>query len=127
MDHRFLLYTIDVGMDNLRHESCMQDWECIERHCKRVSTFRKILKVIYDLLPRSRFLSFIPRQIGKLDARHEKRCVYILTSFIEAHQYADKKLHAYIGSEEDIDIESLEEMKVKEESRAAVCYIDIIP
>lgn len=38
---------------------------------------------------------------GRLEAKHEKRSVYILTSFIEAHEHAQKKIHSFIGSDED--------------------------
>ena len=38
---------------------------------------------------------------GKLEARWEKRSVYMLTSFIEAHTHAQKKIHSFVTFDDD--------------------------
>lgn len=63
---------------------------------------------------------YIPT-IGRLEARREKRAVYMLTSFIEAHEQAQKKVHSFLGvDEDDLEYRSPEELKVTGESQYAV-------
>jgi hypothetical protein len=53
----------------------------------------------------------------------EKRAVYTLTGYIDAHERAQKKLHAYLGLEDDEKLAEgvmEEEKKVKEQSAALV-------
>ena len=78
---------------------------------------------------------------GKLEARWEKRAVYMLTSFIEAHVHAQNKIHSFISSDDEPNYEggqmdektfvegsqvsstqTPEELQVIEESQIAVCW-----
>lgn len=86
-----------------------------------------ILTLLHTSLPNFACFNFISRLLGRLEAKKEKRSVYILTSFIEAHEHAQNKIHAFVGMEEDESFQetasqlpSPEEIRVKSESERAV-------
>jgi NhaP-type Na+/H+ or K+/H+ antiporter len=124
---RFLLYSIDVGLDVVsKPHMCLQDWACIEYELDRTPFLIRRLTAIERLLPLD---SYITRVLARLEGRREKRMVYMLTSFIDAHTTAQKKMHSYVGLDEDgnnlkegDDNDSFlpEELKVKNESIALV-------
>ena len=98
----------------------MQDWACIEKDLDQPSPMIRLL----TFLEKFSFGRVIPRILGRLEARREKRAVYMLTSFIDAHTRAQQKMHSYLGADdEDGDADEAatpEELKVKAESVALV-------
>lgn len=56
------------------------------------------------MLPNWKCFHFIARNLGRLEATQAKRNYYILTSFIEAHEHAQKKIHSFIGIEEEEEV-----------------------
>lgn len=118
---QFLLYSIDVGLDNLQNPQGLQDWTSIRSHISRQPILIRFLQFLNSIQLLKR-IHLIPRLLSKLEARRAKRFVYILTSFIEAHSHAQNLIHNYIGTSNDEDSENIsqvvtpEERKVKEES-----------
>lgn len=140
---QFLLYTIDVGLDNVGNEHGTPDWDCLLAELTATRPVIRTLIFIEEKLPFF-FPNTIAGAVGHLESRWEKRAVYMLTSFIEAHSHAQKKIHSFIGADQGesmdhqrnpihqdysppiIGTSSLstqqipEELKVLEESKTAV-------
>lgn len=134
---QFLLYTVDVGLDELRHIGGLQDWPRLERHVVSKSPLVRLFMFLDSILPPWSWLRFISRTLGKLEATRDKRNYYMLTSFIEAHEHAQKEMRSFIGIEQNEDTQrsssaddqsseieniSPEEKRVKSESEEAVSF-----
>jgi NhaP-type Na+/H+ or K+/H+ antiporter len=135
---QFLLYTIEVAVDNAdmnmekknAKEIISDDWLQIESTILFRSKWMKWLQSCEKSLPR--FCSFPPivSTLSFLETRKEKREVYVLTSFIQAHEEAQSKIHSFLRYDEDDDdintdfnssnIQTMEEEQVIEESKRAV-------
>lgn len=117
----FLLYSIDVGLD-LVHSALpgLQDWTTLEQELDKEQPLTWALYCVGRWFNSHIVLNFLLR----LEARKIKRAVYLLTSFIAAHEYAQTKLHEYSSISDDFDIHpasSQQEQKVLAESKIAVC------
>lgn len=117
---QFLLFSIDVGLDSVNGLTGLQDWDCIERSLNSLPLAIRVLMFVERITPV--WFTGVSRLLGRLEARREKRAVYMLTSFIDAHEHAQRKMHSYVGTEEDGDEfpQTPEEIKVKGESIALV-------
>jgi hypothetical protein len=99
-----------------------RDWACVAEELDHVPLAVRALSFVEDYLPRC-CSDVTSRTVGQIEARNEKRAVYMLTSFIEAHEHAQRKIHAFIGADEDGDPDSPqtpEEVRVIGESMDAV-------
>jgi len=122
----FLLYSIDVGLD-LVHFSTpgLQDWATLVQELEKEQPLAWALYVVGRRLNSRQILIYLLR----LEARKIKRAVYLLTSFIAAHQYAQSKLHEYSVSDDDFYIHPAsadQENKVLAESKIAVSILAYI-
>lgn len=119
---KFLLYSIEVGVDEVEQETGVRDWLVIKQEITEQPLSIRILSYLDENIPHSCMLGYSTYYLGKLEARREKRAVYMLTSFIDAHEHAQSKVHEFIS----VDVEgeesqqSPEELKVIEESKEAV-------
>ncbi len=126
---QFLLYTIEVGLDEVKHMSGARDWVCIDQEIHYNPFTIRLLTWITDILPGCSLRITLLNILARLKAIQEKRIVYMLTSFIEAHEHAQKKIHSFLGLDENEDDETQtpEEVKVINESQSAVsispCYV----
>ena len=115
---KFLLYSVEVGVDEVDQEHGAQDWRVIRKEITELPLSIRLLMAIDSCT-----LGYSTYYLGKLEARREKRAVYMLNSFIDAHEHAQAKVHEFIaeeGEEEDSYVQSPEELKVIEESKEAV-------
>jgi polyhydroxyalkanoate synthesis regulator phasin len=124
-----LLYSIDVGLDNVQRcykpglDNFSDDWIYIK---KTISSDEKLLLSILSffdqLIPDCLNFGTFRYNYGWASARRDKRSVYMLMSFIEAHEHAQNKIHDFVGelepTEESIGIP--EENYVIAESVASV-------
>jgi hypothetical protein len=98
---KFLLYSVDVGMDT--GSIAAGDWQIIEEEIDHAPFLLRFLNMVEDNCP-----SWLSRRaslgVGKIEASRETQMVYILTSFIEAHQHAQRKIHSFVGCD-DVDDE----------------------
>ena len=137
---QFLLYTIEVGLDDVNAEvekditkpaSSSKDWVCLEAELTARARGLEILEFLERTLPLSLSNRFITAPLSFLETRKEKREVYMITSFIEAHEHAQSKIHKFLGIEMDEmedepteeqaeQSQSPEELQVIEESKRAV-------
>lgn len=116
----FLLYSIDVGLDGAMIPDT-QDWTAIQEELDTNKMHTWLLYWIGRTFTSSRILNLLLKQ----DANRIKTAVYILTSFIAAHEHAQAKLHEYSSVTEDERVDdknkvSPEEAIVREESIQAV-------
>jgi hypothetical protein len=103
--------------------SLTKDWICLEEELNYKAVAVSILNLMENYLPCVCLSQPATSLLGRLEARREKREVYMLTSFIEAHEHAQKKIHGFLGLEEEtIDEPSPEELQVIQESKAAVNF-----
>ena len=129
---QYLLYSLDVGIDKCSDAAGAQDWAAIEAEITEPPLYLQSLLLLERLLPRG-CSSPVSRLVGRLEARKDKRAVYMLTSFIEAHQHAQQKIHSFIGvldedenptpldpGHAEADMQCCEERQVVAESCAAV-------
>lgn len=117
---KFLLYSIEVGQeDAIKEDGGGSDWRCIEDKLNSTPHEIKLLTMIENIIPSTYFYGFHSRYLNKLECNREERHVYMVTSFISAHEHAQRKLHDFIKVEED-DPHSPEEMKVIAESIISV-------
>jgi hypothetical protein len=99
---QYLLYSIEVGLDEVAHEAGSRDWSCVKEDLDQGEWLVEALSGLEAGLPQC-CLSLSSSLIGRLESKNEKRAVYMLTSFIEAHEHAQRKIHEFIGVEEDED------------------------
>eukprot|EP01038_Epipyxis_sp_PR26KG_P010392 gene10392-13958_t len=128
---QFLLYSVDVGLDSVKEEYGAQDWLCIEKELDYKSMAIEFLSFIDTNIPICPCY-WTSQTLGKLEARRDKRAVYILTSFIDSHEHAQKKIHGFLTVDDDELLhvptehnanelyQTPEEKKVITESRQAV-------
>lgn len=117
---QFLLYSIDVGLDHLEETSGAQDWTCIKKEIES-KFFGYGLLVRGEKSVSSFVASHCTTLIARLEALQDKRAVYILESFISAHEAAQEEVHSFLV-EADCNNSFVppEETKVVEESKRAV-------
>ena len=127
---KFLLYSVEVGLDEATMESGARDWVCVEGKLDSSSFEMKALAFWEEHMPEHWFFSYPSRYLNKLECNREERTVYILTSFIAAHENAQNKIHGYlrIDDEEEDHPEqtSPEELKVIAESKLAVSLLSLL-
>uniref|UniRef100_A0A7S3GWZ5 Uncharacterized protein n=1 Tax=Spumella elongata TaxID=89044 RepID=A0A7S3GWZ5_9STRA len=122
---KFLLYSVEVGIDeaHLGTDVGMRDWVCIEEKLNHYPLEMKVLQYWEDNTPNHWLFQGPSDYLNVRECRREERMVYILTSFIAAHESAERKIHGFLqvdGEEDYLDLQSSEELKVIAESKLAV-------
>ena len=120
---KFLLYSVEVGVDEVEQNPGARDWLVIHKEITEQPLSIRLLSSIDATLPHT----YGTYYLGKLEARREKRAVYMLNSFIDAHEHAQKKVHEFIADDEEGEekVQSPEELKVIDESKQAVSLLSI--
>jgi NhaP-type Na+/H+ or K+/H+ antiporter len=116
---QLLLYSIDKGMDLVNDpKATLGDWESLERNLKASS---KLLKVATFFDKLSAKFRYYPGWVSWIDALTERRAIYVLTNFIDAHTYAQGQIHMFLGApDKDFGQPWPEEQCVLDDSRSAV-------
>jgi NhaP-type Na+/H+ or K+/H+ antiporter len=96
---QLLLYSVDKALDLATDPtSTLGDWECIERN---LDPDRNILWIAQTVDNAShRFCGRLPGWVSKIDAYTERRAIYVLSNFIDAHIHAQNRLHMFLGAPE---------------------------
>ena len=115
---QFLLYSVEVGLDQVEEEAGTPDWACIEHEILRTPFVLRLMEFVEHYLPCG-LNKYLSRRIALYEANREKRAVYMLHSFIEAHVQAQARIHAFIVAEQEV-AQTPEEIKVINESKQAV-------
>jgi NhaP-type Na+/H+ or K+/H+ antiporter len=112
-----LYYSIDVALDHC-HERLM-DWEIIVKLLRPNSQFLYVCSLIDDTAYQC---GYYPGLVSWGEVSYERVAIYVITNFIYAHQYAQQKLHQFLGGpiNKHYDIAEMEKNKVLAESREFV-------
>jgi NhaP-type Na+/H+ or K+/H+ antiporter len=144
---QYLLYSVEVALDDVSNDSnkrqsdstYSRDWTCIDEQLRAPTPIINLLLFLERHLPVScgQFLTTNP--LTFLETRKEKREVYMLTSFIEAHEHAQSKIHKFLDLESDemedgarpddenaMSVQTPEEKLVIEESKRSVIQYECI-
>jgi len=116
-----LLYSIDVAEDTVNTPG-LQDWDTIDFFLSRdryawiinLCTWIDFLWTSFIFVLTCRFVSHNTRPYNSkgfletyfleyFEWQRSENAVYMLASFIEAHEYAQKKIPYYLGEEEEAD------------------------
>eukprot|EP01031_Cornospumella_fuschlensis_P033524 gene33524-40559_t len=97
---QYLLYSVDVALDQVS-EAGARDWLCIEQELNSVPFGIQILRYYLACCP-IHVTQMSATTLGFLEARQEKREVYMLSAFIEAHEHAQKKIHSFLGLDSNL-------------------------
>lgn len=106
---QFLLYSVDVGLDEVNNPAGFQDWRVIEEEIDVMPLYLRTLILMEKFSPLHYCQEVMSNVVGRFEARKEKRNVYMLASFIEAHEHAQSKIHQFLGLDEDLDANDLED------------------
>jgi len=129
---KFLLYSVEVGIDeaHLHVEAGMRDWPCIEEKLDYYPLEMRMLtyweeNILGVYVPEHWVFSGPSHYLNRRECTREERMVYILTSFIAAHEHAQRKIHGFLKVEDEeeewgLELQSLEELKVIAESKLSV-------
>jgi len=122
---KFLLYSVEVGIDeaHLGSDLGMRDWVCIEEKLNHHPLEIRVLQYWEDHTPNHWLFQGPSDLLNKKECHREERLVYILTSFIAAHESAERKIHGFLqvdGEDDNLGLQSKEELQVIEESKVAV-------
>eukprot|EP00600_Ochromonadales_sp_CCMP1393_P013571 CAMPEP_0174997430 /NCGR_PEP_ID=MMETSP0005-20121125/949_1 /TAXON_ID=420556 /ORGANISM="Ochromonas sp., Strain CCMP1393" /LENGTH=926 /DNA_ID=CAMNT_0016251955 /DNA_START=109 /DNA_END=2891 /DNA_ORIENTATION=+ len=134
---KFLLYSVEVGLDQVEIGDGQRDWKCVEAHLQQRPWMIQLLTVWEDHIPEDWCMKIPSKLLNRLECTLEEDNVYILTSFIAAHEHAQERIHGFLvsdqggssdigggGEEGDLDaalgLSSAEELKVIAESKLAV-------
>jgi hypothetical protein len=119
---RILYYSVDVAMDGA-HEG-LKDWDVITELLQPNKFFLWVCQIVDD----SAYFccrSF-PGMVSWLEVYVERIAIYVITNFIYAHEYAQAKIHYFLGGpvNKEFDIAEPEHRKVMEESKAVVSFVN---
>jgi hypothetical protein len=97
-----LLYSIDVGLDNVYRpyspasDQFSDDWLAVQ---DTILNDEKFLLWSLGFLDKvtPNWISTFRYNYGWVSARKDKRSVYMLMSFIDAHEHAQKKIHVSVS------------------------------
>lgn len=117
---QFLLYSVDLGLDEVNDPTGLRDWSCLEEEINNIPLYLYCLHFFETITPG--WFTLPSKWAGKIEARREKRAVYMLSSFIDAHEHAQWKIHSFVGLEDDEnnEVTTPEELRVMTESKTAV-------
>jgi sodium/hydrogen exchanger 10/11 len=114
---QFLLYSVDVGIDEAQHnptsllemneladsENTLGDWHVIEEDINVIPVLFKALNWMDEYLPSWCGGDIAGNVLERREKEMEKRAVYMLTAFVEAHEHAQKKIHSFVGIDPHAD------------------------
>jgi NhaP-type Na+/H+ or K+/H+ antiporter len=110
---KLLLYSVDVALDYVRDERVdLMDWKCIEEGLSRKSWNHQLFLFLDNLA--EMLFGCYPGLVAYDDAKRERKAIYTLLNFIDAHSFAQKQLLDLLGED------SHEEMLVLKNSAESV-------
>ena len=115
-----LLNSIDIGMETV-HTDGLQDWDAVQNSLKgidRWTTWNAHLRTFCGRYCHCQEGSFVLTLLLENQSVRDADKIYILTSFIDAHSYAQQHIPYYLG--EEVGISTPEEALMVKESAASV-------
>jgi hypothetical protein len=111
---KMLLHSLDVAMDYI-HEK-LADWEVIEQ---KLHPNQVLVQIASRMDSFFYCFGLYSGLVSRLDAYYERIAMYVLMNFIDAHEYAQSRVHFFLGGMIDgpaEDIAAPEERQVLLES-----------
>ncbi|RYG67573.1 sodium:proton antiporter, partial [archaeon] len=102
---QFLLYSVEVGLDEVTAEHGARDWACIVTELDHIPLAHRLCSYYQTVMPR-KYTTWSAQLLGFLVAQKEKRDVYMLNAFIDAHEQAQKKIHSFLGVDEAWEVDN---------------------
>lgn len=113
---KLLIYSVDAAIDTVRIG--IYDWDVIERNLTTNKLLLRTAIIVDDI---SYFCGRPTAYTAYLDALYERIAIYVLTNYIEAHEYAMNKVHYYLGADDgNFDIAGPEERILLSQSNSVV-------
>lgn len=126
-----LLYSVEKALDRVNAEAGAWDWRCVKAKLDFQPLLNKVLAMWEDNAPPTWLYGYPSTYLNKVECNTEERAVYLLTSFIAAHEHAQHQLVMFIKGNEGEGggeagnsgvgrVPSPEELQVINESKEAV-------
>jgi hypothetical protein len=115
---RMLNYSLDVALDRVHFG--MKDWDVILTLLQPNKTMLTLFQWIDDLAYFS--CNRYPGLVSWLEVKVERIAIYVITNYISAHEYAQSKIHYFLGGpvNKEYDIAAPEHNRVLQESKELV-------
>jgi hypothetical protein len=117
---RILNYSLDVALDRVHFG--MKDWDVILTLLQPNKTMLTLFQWIDDLAYFT--CNRYPGLVSWLEVKVERIAIYVITNYISAHEYAQSKIHYFLGGpvNKEYDIAAPEHNRVMQESKELVNY-----
>jgi NhaP-type Na+/H+ or K+/H+ antiporter len=115
---KLLLHTVDMALDDVH--SHLSDWEAIEETLKPNQLLVKSCQAIDDFFY---LFGLYPGLVSTHDAYFERIAIYVVTNFIDAHDFAQGRISFFLGQPllgAEYDIAQPEQTRVLLESQGSV-------
>lgn len=115
---KLLLHCVDMGYDDV--DTHLSDWDAIVNSLRPNNTIVRLCQALDDFFF---YFNLYPGLLSRHDAYYERIAIYVLTNFIDAHEYAQSKISFFLGQDLkglEFDIAQPEQTKVMMESCDAV-------
>jgi NhaP-type Na+/H+ or K+/H+ antiporter len=115
---KMLLHAVDMAYDDVHDH--LSDWEAIEETLVPNVLVLKLCQWIDDFFY---LFNLYPGLVSTHDAYYERIAIYVVTNFIDAHEFAQGRMNFFLGGPllgTDYDIAQPEQMKVLMESEEMV-------
>lgn len=115
---KLLLHAVDMAYDDVHDH--LSDWEAIEDTLIPNFVVLKLCQWTDDLFF---YCGLYPGLVSTHDAYYERIAIYVVTNFIDAHEFAQSRMNFFLGGPllgVDYDIAQPEQMKVLMESEDMV-------
>eukprot|EP01035_Chromulina_nebulosa_P018392 gene18392-24093_t len=97
---KLLLYSIDVAYDYINSDPKvgLMDWDVVENGLM-VDKYTFFIANVVDNI--CHFVNLYPGFVPYYEAKRERMAIYTLTNYIDAHLFAQSKIHEYLGGAYD--------------------------
>lgn len=117
---KLLLYSVDVAQDHVNNPNIgFADWDCIENGLKVNGIYLAFCRFLDDVCE---YFSYYPGFVSYAEAKRERMAIYTLLNFIDAHTFAQSKIHEFLGGGQDDDISIIEESMARKHSTTEVSF-----
>lgn len=94
-----LLYSVEKALDRVNAAAGAWDWRCVQAKLNFQPLLNKVLALWEDTAPSTWLYGYPSTYLNKVECNTEERAVYLLTSFIAAHEHAQHQLVTFINGE----------------------------
>ena len=89
---KILLFSVDFAQDSVKDS--LADWPCVERSLVANKLVLRTMQTIDNVFAAC---GMLPGLVSWLDTVNERVAIYVLINFIDAHEFALKKMQLFLG------------------------------